>query len=57
MILQDLSREARSTNAFGSNKKVIVRVVLPGPKLQCLLKVKDDLSKVLIFQLAILNAK
>ena len=28
-----------------------------GPELQCLLKVKEDLSKVLIFQHAILNAK
>ena len=28
-----------------------------GPELQCLLKVKQDLSKVLIFQHAILNAK
>ena len=28
-----------------------------GPKLQCLLKVKEDLSLVLIFQHAILNAK
>ena len=28
-----------------------------GPELQCLLKVKQDLSKVLIFEHAILNAK
>ena len=28
-----------------------------GPELQCLLKVKQDLSLVLIFQHAILNAK
>ena len=28
-----------------------------GPDLQCLLKVKEDLSKVLIFQHAISNAK
>ena len=28
-----------------------------GPELQCLLKVKQDLSFVLIFQHAILNAK
>ena len=28
-----------------------------GPELQCLLKVKEDLSYVLIFQLAISNVK
>ena len=32
-------------------------VVDLGPELQCLLKVKQDLSYVLIFQHAILNAK
>ena len=32
-------------------------VIEQGPELQCLLKVKQDLSKVLIFQYAILNAK
>ena len=30
---------------------------LQGPELQCLLKVKEDLSYVLIFQHAILDAK
>ena len=34
-----------------------ILVVAQGPELQCLLKVKQDLSLVLIFQHAILNAK
>ena len=36
---------------------MIVVVILLGPELQCLLKVKLDFSEVLIYQHAILNAK
>ena len=36
---------------------VCFRQIVLGPELQCLLKVKQDLRKVLIFQHAIFNAK
>ena len=34
----------------------VQKFINTGPELQCLLKIKEDLSKVLVFQYAILDA-
>ena len=62
---QYISSWKKDTQGIPPLKKVLPNQILGkvekfsylGPELQCLLKVKEDLSKVLIFQHAILDAK
>ena len=59
---QQLRHLASLNNSVGMSKEgftpyaTCTEIQNTGPELQCLLKIKEDLSKVLIFQHAILDA-